>query len=111
MGRVPGVRRLSHDTDVITSIEGQGESIEAWAKAYGHTVVATTDDTGVSGSITPQDRYELCPVAHHHPAITSAWTRGGHQGQATQKGRPRTREHPSNRVVARPRIRLGLLRS
>ena len=110
MGRVPGVRRLSHDTDVITSIEGQGESIEAWAKAYGHTVVATTDDTGVSGSITPQDRYELCPVAHPHPA-TSAWTRGGHQGQATQKGRPRTREHPSNRVVARPRIRLGLLRS
>lgn len=67
MGRVPVARRLSHDTDASTSIERQGESIEAWAKAYGHTavattddtVVATTDDTGVSGSVTPQDRYDL----------------------------------------------------
>lgn len=96
MGRVPGVRRLSHDTDASPSIELQGESVEAWAKAYGHTVVATTDDTvvattddtGVSGSVTPQDRYELCPVAHHHPATTSAWTRGSCQGQGNTEGAP-----------------------
>ena len=49
MGRVPGARRLPHDTDASTSNERQGDSIEAWAKAHGHTVVAVTDDTCVSG--------------------------------------------------------------
>jgi hypothetical protein len=47
MGRLLGVRRLSHDTDASTSIERQGESIEHWAMAHGRTVVALTQDTGV----------------------------------------------------------------
>ncbi len=61
MGRVLGVRRLSHDTDASTSIERQGESIEHWARAHEHTVVAMTQDTDVSGSIAPQDRDDLGP--------------------------------------------------
>lgn len=61
MRRVLGIRRLSHDTDASTSIERQGGSIEAWAKAHAHTVVAITQDTGVSGSIAPQDHDDLGP--------------------------------------------------
>ena len=61
MGRVLGVRRLSHDTDASTSIERQGESIEHWAMAHGHTVLALTQDTDVSGSIAPQDCDDLGP--------------------------------------------------
>ena len=61
MGRVLGVRRLSHDTDASTSIERQGESIDHWAKTHGHTVVAMTQDTDVSGSVAPQDRDDLGP--------------------------------------------------
>ena len=61
MGRVLGGRRLSHDTDASTSIERQGESIEHWAMAHGHTVVAMTQDTDVSGSVAPHDRDDLGP--------------------------------------------------
>ena len=61
MGRVLGVRRLSHGTDASTSIERQGDSIDHWARAHGHTVVAMTQDTDVSGSIAPHDRDDLGP--------------------------------------------------
>ncbi len=61
MGRVLGVRRLSHDTDASTLIERQGESIEHWAMAHGHTVVAMTQDTDVSGSVAPHYRDDLGP--------------------------------------------------
>ena len=61
MGRVLGVRRLSHDTDASTVDRAPGESIEHWARAHGHTVHALTKDTDVSGSIAPQDRDGLGP--------------------------------------------------
>jgi hypothetical protein len=61
MGRVLGVRCLSHDVDASTSIERQGESIEYWARSHEHTVVALTQDTDASGSIAPQDRDDLGP--------------------------------------------------
>ena len=53
MGRVLGARRLSHDTDASTSIERQGESIDAGPGRMPHTVVAITEDTDVSGSVAP----------------------------------------------------------
>ena len=46
---------------LVRQIERQGESIEHWARAHEHTVVAMTEDTDVSGSIAPQDRDELGP--------------------------------------------------
>jgi len=56
MGRVLGVRRLSHDTDASTSIERQGESIELWAMAHQHTVVAMTEDTEASEPVPTELR-------------------------------------------------------
>ena len=59
MARVLGARRLSHGTDASTSIERQGESIEGWARPRSHTIVHMTDDTDVSGSVSPFDRADL----------------------------------------------------
>ena len=61
MARVLGARRLSHDTDASTSNERQGEAITGWAKLKDHTVVALTDDTDVSGAVSPFDRDDLGP--------------------------------------------------
>lgn len=61
MGRVLGATRLSHNTDASTSNERQTETIQTWAQARGHQVVAVTEDTDVSGSISPQDRDGLGP--------------------------------------------------
>jgi DNA invertase Pin-like site-specific DNA recombinase len=59
MSRALGARRLSHGTDASTSIERQGESITAWCDQRNHTRVHMTDDTDVSGSISPFDRPDL----------------------------------------------------
>jgi site-specific DNA recombinase len=61
MARVLGARRLSHDTDVSTSVERQGDSIDAWARSQSHSVVYMTDDTDVSGAVSPFDRADLGP--------------------------------------------------
>ena len=59
MSRVLGARRLSHDTDASTSVERQGDSITAWAKSHDHHVVYMTDDTDVSGAVSPFERDDL----------------------------------------------------
>jgi DNA invertase Pin-like site-specific DNA recombinase len=61
VARVLGARRLSHDTDASTSNERQGEAITGWAKLKDHTVVALTNDTDVSGAVSPFDRDDLGP--------------------------------------------------
>lgn len=61
MARVLGARRLSHDTDASTSVERQGDSIDAWARSHTHTVIYMTDDTDVSGAVSPFDRDDLGP--------------------------------------------------
>ena len=61
MSRVLGARRLSHDTDASTSVERQGDSIAAWAKSHDHRVIHMTDDTDVSGAVSPFDRDDLGP--------------------------------------------------
>jgi site-specific DNA recombinase len=61
MARVLGARRLSHDTDASTSVERQGDSIDAWARSHQHTVVYMTDDTDVSGAVSPFERDDLGP--------------------------------------------------
>jgi site-specific DNA recombinase len=53
--------RLSRDTEVSTSIERQDEGNRRWANGNGHTVIATTEDTDVSGAISPFDRPDLGP--------------------------------------------------
>ena len=59
MAKVLGAKRLSHDTDASTSNERQGEMITAWAAALDHTVVAITEDTDISGAVSPFDRPDL----------------------------------------------------
>jgi site-specific DNA recombinase len=61
MARILGARRLSHDTDASTSVERQGDSIEAWARSQSHSVVYMTDDTDVSGAVSPFERDDLGP--------------------------------------------------
>jgi site-specific DNA recombinase len=61
MARLLGATRLSHDTEVSTSIERQREAITAYARAHDHTLVAITEDTDTSGSIAPSERPELGP--------------------------------------------------
>jgi len=82
MGRVLGVRRLSHDTDASTSIERLGESIYHWARSHEHTVVAMTQDTDMSGSIAPQDRDDLGPWTPGGPV----WCAQARQPSATGQG-------------------------
>lgn len=59
--RVVGRIRLSHLTEVSTSIERQKESIEAWASTHDNTIVGWALDTDVSGSVSPFDTPELGP--------------------------------------------------
>jgi len=61
--------RLSSDTDETTSPARQRASIEAFARAGGHTVAAVTEDLDVSGAIPPADRPQLGPWMRR----TSAW--------------------------------------
>lgn len=61
MSRVLGARRLSHDTDASTSVERQGDTITAWSASKDHSVVYLTDDTDVSGAISPFKREDLGP--------------------------------------------------
>ena len=60
-GRVLGRLRLSRATDESTSIVRQKETIQQWADANGHTVVAWAEDIDVSGSIDPFDTPHLGP--------------------------------------------------
>jgi site-specific DNA recombinase len=59
--RILGATRLSRRTDESTSIERQRERITLRARADGHTLVHVTEDTDVSGSISPFDRESLGP--------------------------------------------------
>lgn len=61
MGRILGGARLSHRTDESTSIERQTEQIQLTAKLRGDTVVHITEDTDVSGSVSPFVREGLGP--------------------------------------------------
>lgn len=73
--RIIAACRLSRDTDTSTAIERQSESIERWASAFDHTIVATTVDTDVSGAVSPFDRPDLGPWfkrSHEWDAIVVA---------------------------------------
>jgi DNA invertase Pin-like site-specific DNA recombinase len=59
--RVLGACRLSHDTDESTSIERQREQIELTCRARGDVLVEITEDTDVSGAVSPFDRGGLGP--------------------------------------------------
>jgi site-specific DNA recombinase len=61
MGRALGARRLSRKTDESTSMERQGEQIELTARIRGDSLVCMTEDTDVSGSISPFEREDLGP--------------------------------------------------
>jgi DNA invertase Pin-like site-specific DNA recombinase len=61
MARVLGATRLSHDTDASTSLERQREAIARWAQSKDHTIVHVTEDSDVSGAISPFDREDLGP--------------------------------------------------
>lgn len=70
--RILGARRLSHGTDASTSIERQGEAIERYADAGGHTLVDLTEDVDVSGAVSPFDRPDLRPWLTD-PAKLAQW--------------------------------------
>jgi len=59
--RVLGARRLSNGSDGSTSVERQGDRITGHADAHGHELIALTDDTDISGVISPFDRDDLGP--------------------------------------------------
>jgi site-specific DNA recombinase len=59
--RALGARRLSRKTDESTSIERQGEQIDLSARIRGDHLVYMTEDTDVSGSISPFERADLGP--------------------------------------------------
>lgn len=61
MARILGAARLSHSTDNSTSLERQHESIEMYGKLGNHVVVEITEDSDVSGAVSPFDRPELGP--------------------------------------------------
>lgn len=61
MARVLGASRLSHSTDESTSIERQREDIARRVHADRDTLVHITEDTDVSGAISPFSRAELGP--------------------------------------------------
>jgi DNA invertase Pin-like site-specific DNA recombinase len=61
MARVLGATRLSHDTDASTSLERQREAIARWAGLKDHTIVHVTEDSDVSGAVSPFDREDLGP--------------------------------------------------
>jgi site-specific DNA recombinase len=61
MARILGAARLSHSTDNSTSLERQHESIEMYGKLGNHIVVEITEDSDVSGAVSPFDRPELGP--------------------------------------------------
>lgn len=56
------VTRLSVQRgEAQTGIEKQDEAVEAWANSLGHTIIATTKDTNVSGTTDPFERPDLGP--------------------------------------------------
>lgn len=61
MGRTLGAARLSRKTDESTSIERQTEQIALTAKVRGDTLVIITEDSDISGSISPFAREGLGP--------------------------------------------------
>jgi site-specific DNA recombinase len=61
MAKVLGALRLSRDSDESTSIARQREQITLWAKLDGHEVIGFTEDTDVSGSVSPWKRPGLGP--------------------------------------------------
>jgi DNA invertase Pin-like site-specific DNA recombinase len=61
MGNILGAARLSRKTDESTSIERQIEQITYTAKARGDNLVHTTEDSDVSGGISPFAREGLGP--------------------------------------------------
>ncbi|HKB47398.1 MAG TPA: recombinase family protein, partial [Ktedonobacterales bacterium] len=59
--RVIGAARLSRDQDESTSVKGQRDAIEAWARTHGHELVDVSVDTDVSGSVSPFKRPGIGP--------------------------------------------------
>src|SRR5690348_3894785 len=72
MAKVLGAARLSHDTDASTSIERQREDIQRRVHADRGTLVGITEDTDVSGSISPFERADLGPWLTD-PKLIAKW--------------------------------------
>ena len=61
MRRALGARRLSNRTDESTSIERQGEQIKLTVQVRGDDLIHLTQDTDVSGAVSPFERADLGP--------------------------------------------------
>jgi DNA invertase Pin-like site-specific DNA recombinase len=72
MTRVLGVARLSHSTDESTSIERQREDITRRVHADRGTLVTITEDTDISGAVSPFQRPQLGPWLTQ-PRKTAQW--------------------------------------
>ncbi len=70
--RLLGATRLSHDTDASTSNERQRDQITLTAQTRGDTLVAITEDTDVSGAVSPFDRDGLGPWLTD-PGLIARW--------------------------------------
>jgi site-specific DNA recombinase len=70
--RALGARRLSNRTDESTSIERQGEQIQLSAQLRGDELVHMTQDTDVSGAVSPFERADLGPWLTD-PAKVAKW--------------------------------------
>jgi len=75
--QVLGAARLSKDADESTSIERQGSGINGWADLRSNTtgddyrVIHITEDSDVSGSVSPFDRAGLGPYLRE--PLLSTW--------------------------------------
>jgi DNA invertase Pin-like site-specific DNA recombinase len=67
-----GARRLSNRTDESTSIERQGEQIDLCARSHEIDLVGLTEDSDVSGAISPFVRKDLGPWLTD-PAKIAQW--------------------------------------
>src|SRR4051794_21470514 len=72
MANALAATRLSHRTDESTSIERQKEQTSLTAKVRGDSLVFTTEDTEVSGAVSPFLRESLGPWLTD-PAKISQW--------------------------------------
>ena len=74
---VLGAARLSQETDESTSIERQASGIEGWASLRSNTtgddyrVIKVTEDSDVSGAVSPFDRAGLGPYLRE--PLLSTW--------------------------------------
>src|SRR5260370_4324754 len=70
--RILGAARLSHSSDVSSSIATQRAGIASVAAYRNATVVHITEDTDISGGMSPFDRPSLGPWLSD-PSLIAQW--------------------------------------